>query len=94
MTPGRGPFTACHIRVQRIKLNWPGGCTLPYLLLCDAQMQLGAALGLPTFQIGEVRYYQRLTLILRGHRIEHIFYPIFPPNEHAAQVLAWLKAHP
>ena len=67
---------------------------LPYRLLCDAQMKLGKRLNLPTFRVGDERYYSRLTLILRGSRIEHVFYPIFPPNEHAAQVLAWLRANP
>ncbi|MDO4262682.1 MAG: redoxin family protein [Deinococcus sp.] len=65
---------------------------LPYPLLSDPHMQLGAALRLPTFEVQGERYYQRLTLMIRAGRIEHVFYPIFPPNEHAEQVLAWLKA--
>jgi len=33
-------------------------------------------------------------MVIRDGRIEHVFYPIFPPNTHAQQVLDWLRAHP
>jgi peroxiredoxin len=55
---------------------------------------LAAAVGLPTFEAGGVTLYKRLTLIIRNGLIEHAFYPIFPPNEHAEQVLAWLRDNP
>jgi peroxiredoxin/DNA-binding transcriptional MerR regulator len=71
-----------------------GRLHLPYLLLSDAHRELGGALKLPTFQAGSGTYYQRLTLIVNDNRIEHVFFPIFPPDQHAAQVLEWLKAHP
>lgn len=52
------------------------------------------ALTLPTFSApGHDRLYARLTLIVRGGKIEHVFYPIFPPGEHARQVLDWLTRH-
>jgi peroxiredoxin len=35
--------------------------------------------------------YKRLTLVLDQGRIEHVFYPVFPPNQHAAEVLGWLR---
>jgi peroxiredoxin len=35
--------------------------------------------------------YKRLTLVITAGVIEHVFYPVFPPNEHAGQVLAWLR---
>jgi peroxiredoxin len=41
-----------------------------------------------------LRLFKRLTLVIRGGVIEHVFYPVFPPNEHAEQVLAWLRANP
>jgi peroxiredoxin len=44
--------------------------------------------------VGSLRLFKRLTLIIRDGAIEHVFYPVFPPNEHAAQVLAWLHSHP
>ncbi len=37
---------------------------------------------------------RRLTLVLLAGRIEHVFYPVFPPDQSAAQTLTWLRAHP
>ena len=65
--------------------------TLPFPLLSDTGHRLEAALGLPTFDVDGMHLYRRLTLIVRDGRIEHAFYPIFPPDTHAAQVLAWLQ---
>lgn len=66
---------------------------LPFPMLSDPDFLLAEALRLPTFDApGEGRLYSRLTLIVRDGRIEHVFYPIFPPNLHAQQVLAWLRA--
>lgn len=65
---------------------------LPFEMISDEQLQLADALGLPTFSApGHDRLYSRLTLVVRDGRIEHVFYPIFPPNTHAQQVLDWLK---
>jgi peroxiredoxin len=66
---------------------------LPFEVLSDAGHELAQALDLPTFTAGGQRLYKRLTLIVSRRRIEHLFYPIFPPDEHAAQVLDWLSAH-
>jgi len=52
---------------------------------------LAERLGLPTFEAGDRPRYKRLTLVLNGGRIEHVFYPVFPPDRHAAEVLAWLQ---
>ena len=38
--------------------------------------------------------YKRLTMVIRDKAIEHVFFPIFPPNEHARDVLSWLREHP
>lgn len=68
---------------------------LPFAMLSDERFQLADALKLPTFQApGQHRLYSRLTLIIRDGNIEHVFYPIFPPNTHAQQVLAWLTQNP
>jgi peroxiredoxin len=37
---------------------------------------------------------KRLTLVARNGRIEYVFYPVFPPDTHAEEVIAWLKKHP
>lgn len=68
---------------------------LPFAMISDEAFALGDALRLPTFTAsGHDRLYARLTLIVRNGAIEHVFYPIFPPNTHAQQVLRWLHDHP
>jgi len=71
-----------------------GRLRLPFPMLSDAGFRLARALGLPTFEAGGTRLYKRLTLITRDDAIEHVFYPVFPPDEHARQVLAWLLSNP
>lgn len=67
---------------------------LPFELLSDADLELTDALDLPTFEAGGERFLERLTLVVDDGRIEHVFYPVFPPDEHAEDVLAWLDEHP
>lgn len=59
-------------------------------LLSDPGFELAAALGLPTFTAGGRRFYTRLALLALGGRVEHVDYPVFPPSESAARLLAWL----
>lgn len=66
---------------------------LPYQLLADPELTLADQLRLPTFEVDGRRLYRRLTLIVRDGAVEHVFYPVFPPNRHAEQVLDWLKSH-
>jgi peroxiredoxin len=72
--------------VQRLRL--------PFQMLADPTFRLAAALNLPTFEAGGMTLYRRLTMIVLDGVIEHVFYPVFPPNEHAEQVLRWLKDNP
>lgn len=67
---------------------------LPFALLADPDLQLARALKLPTFQAGGRTLYRRVTLIVRGNVIEQVWHPVFPPEQNAAEVLAWLRAHP
>jgi peroxiredoxin len=67
---------------------------IPYPLLSDKGLQLARELGLPTFEVAGMTLYKRLTLIARAAHIKHVFYPVFPPQENAAEVLAWLAATP
>ncbi len=67
---------------------------LPFDVLSDAAFELTDALGLPTFEVAGMRLLKRLTLVLSTGRIEHVFYPIFPPDQHAEEVLDWLRARP
>jgi peroxiredoxin len=64
---------------------------LPFPILSDPEFRLATALDLPTFTTSGQRLYKRLTLIITDGRIEHVFYPIFPPDRHAAEVLSWLR---
>jgi peroxiredoxin len=67
---------------------------LPFEILTDAEFKLCDRLRLPTFEVDGMRLLRRLTMVVRGGRIEHVFYPVFPPNESAEQVLRWLRKHP
>jgi peroxiredoxin len=67
---------------------------LPFAMLSDEPLALADALRLPTFSVDGKRLYRRLTMIVTDEAIEHVFYPIFPPNEHAQEVLDWLRANP
>jgi len=62
-------------------------------ILSDAEFRLCSALRLPTLNVDGMRLLKRLTLVVRGGRIEHVFYPVFPPNQSAEDVLRWVSAH-
>ena len=66
---------------------------LPFLLLSDEKLEFAKALGLPTFEAEGMTLIKRLTLIIEGGEIEHVFYPVFPPGRNAAEVMGWLSAH-
>lgn len=70
--------------VQRLHLNFP--------LLADPTHRLGTALRLPSFRAGGVTLYKRLTLVVGGGRIVKVFYPVFPPDENAEDVLRWIRS--
>ena len=65
---------------------------LPFEVLSDEAFEFGDALRLPTFEADGKRLLKRLTLLVRLGRIEHVFYPVFPSNESADQVLRWLSS--
>lgn len=64
---------------------------LPFAILSDEALEFTRALLLPTFTIHGMTLLKRLTLILRDGVIEHVFYPVFPPDQNAADVVAWLS---
>ena len=64
---------------------------LPFPLLSDNGLALTTALHLPTFEAGGETLLKRLTWIARDGRIEQVFYPVFPPDKNAEEVLAWLR---
>lgn len=67
---------------------------LPFAILSDERFELAEAMRLPEFTICGVRLLKRLTMILRDGRVEKVFYPVFPPDRNAVEVIAWLRGHP
>ena len=67
---------------------------MPYPLLNDSEFKLAeeGALRLPTFTADGTRFYCRLTFVARQGRIVKVFYPVFPPQENATDVIAWLES--
>ena len=65
---------------------------IPYPVIADPERRLGEALRLPTFEIAGLTLYKRVTLVAERARIVKVFYPVFPPDANAADVLAWLRA--
>jgi peroxiredoxin len=65
---------------------------LPFALLSDARLALARALNLPTFEVAGMTLLKRVTLIIDDGIVVKAFYPVFPPDENAADVVAWLTA--
>jgi len=64
---------------------------LPFPVLSDEKLELTHALNLPTMQVAGLTLIKRLALVLDDARIRHVFYPVFPPDRNAGDVLQWLK---
>jgi peroxiredoxin len=64
---------------------------LPFPLLSDEDFRLTEAVGLPTFEVAGHTLLKRLTFVVRNGRIGHVWYPVFPPDTHAASVVRWLR---
>jgi peroxiredoxin len=72
---------------------------IPYPLLSDAALALTRGMRLPSIDMpveagGPPTLIRRMAWYCRRARIEHLWYPVFPPNENAAIVLAWLRSQP
>jgi peroxiredoxin len=65
---------------------------LPFEVLSDAGLRFQRALKLPTFEVAGMMLLKRLTLVLSRGEVEHVLYPVFPPDQSARQVLDWLRA--
>lgn len=64
---------------------------LSFPILSDAEFKLTEALRLPTMMVEGMRLIKRLTFVINDGTIEHVFYPVFPPNKSAAEVIEWLQ---
>lgn len=65
---------------------------LPFPLLSDAELTLAHALDLPTFEIAGMTLLKRMALVIDDGVIRKVFYPVFPPDKNAQEVIAWLQA--
>jgi peroxiredoxin len=93
-----GQFTDLGARVLALSTQSPDyqrelaeRLALPFPVLSDEALELTSALRLPTFETSGMTLLKRLTLVVDDGRIAHVFYPVFPPDTHAAEVLAWLR---
>ena len=64
---------------------------LPFPVLSDEKLELTRALSLPTMEVADLVLIKRLALIVDDGRITQVFYPVFPPDRNAGDVLEWLK---
>ncbi len=64
---------------------------LPFPLISDEQLRLTKALALPIFTTSGMTLLTRMTLMIQDGRIEHVLYPVFPPDRNAADVVEWLS---
>jgi peroxiredoxin len=67
---------------------------LPFPVLSDEGLALTRAARLPTFEAGGTTLLKRLTLVIGDGRVVHVFYPVFPPDQSAAEVADWLRQNP
>src|ERR671939_45225 len=67
---------------------------MPFPVVADERLELARALGLPTFEVEGLTLYKRLALVAEDGRIVKVFYPVFPPDRNAEEVLAWLHSRP
>jgi len=61
---------------------------LPFPILSDEHLELAQAMKLPTFETNGMKLLKRLTLVINNGIIEHVFYPVFPPDQNAGEVAA------
>jgi peroxiredoxin len=74
------------------QLEFAGRNHIPYPVLADPQLRARDVLGLPTFEIAGHRLYRRLALVAKRGRVVKVFYPVFPPDRNAVDVVDYLRA--
>lgn len=67
---------------------------VPFPILSDSKLALAKALRLPVMEVAGMTLLKRLALVIDDGAITHVFYPVFPPDRNAGDVLAWLQANP
>ena len=64
---------------------------LPFAILSDEHLKLTRAMNLPTFETSGMTLLKRFTLVINGGTVEQVFYPVFPPDRNASDVIEWLS---
>lgn len=64
---------------------------LPYELLSDEKLEFVKAMNMPVFMWEGKALIKRCTLAIRGGKVVHVWYPVFPPDESSAEVARWLR---
>ena len=77
-------------QVPEYQRELAGRLELPFLLLSDARLRFANTLRLPKFAAGGQKLLKRLVWIQVDGTIERVFYPVFPPDQSAQEVLSWL----
>jgi peroxiredoxin len=65
---------------------------LPFPILSDAELKLARAIKLPTFSVASMTLAKRMALVIDDGTMTKAFYPVFPPDKNAEEVIAWLRA--
>jgi peroxiredoxin len=65
---------------------------LPFAILSDEKFALTKAMRLPTFTTCGMTLLKRMAWVIDDGTITHVFYPVFPPDKSAADVISWLQA--
>jgi peroxiredoxin len=66
---------------------------LPFAILSDEKLALTKAMNLPTFETNGLTLLKRFTLVVDDGAVKHVFYPVFPPDRSAADVVQWLRTN-
>lgn len=66
---------------------------MPFPVISDEWLDLARDPGLPTFDVEGLTLYKRLALVAERGEIVKVFYPVFPPQRNAQDVLDWLEAN-
>jgi peroxiredoxin len=64
---------------------------LPFPVLSDSALALAQAIKLPTFTVAGMTLHKRMALVIENGVIAKVFYPVFPPDKNAEEVVAWLR---
>ena len=64
---------------------------LPFAILSDEHLRLTRAMNLPTFEKSGMTLLKRFTLVISDGTVEHVFYPVFPPDRSASDVIEWFS---